>query len=138
VLSYRGVLVALGALPLLVALGTFVAGEQIEVVVLRSFDREGHAHETKLWVVDHEGHVWLRSARARLGWLQRVRENPRVELVRNGQTAAYLATVVETDDARREIDAAMAEKYGWIDRWYDLLLHANPIPIRLDPDGASP
>jgi hypothetical protein len=135
-LSYRSVLLILGALPVLVAVGTFVAGEQIEVVVLRSYDREGHGHDTKLWVVDHDGGTWLRGRRPHLVWLDRIRENPRVELIREGETTPYKATLVETEEARRAIDAAMAAKYGWIDRWYDILLRGDPTPIRLDPDGS--
>jgi hypothetical protein len=136
--TYRSVLVVLGALPLLVAVGTHVAGEQIEVVVLRSFDGEGRGHDTKLWVVDHDGGVWVRARRPHLSWLERIRKNARVELVREGETVPYQAQLVETPEARAVINAAMAEKYGWIDRWYELILRGDPRPIRLDPDGASP
>ena len=37
-----------------VGLATFVAGEQIEVVVLRTYDAEGISYDTKMWVVDLE------------------------------------------------------------------------------------
>jgi general stress protein 26 len=134
--TYRSVLILLGALPLLVAVGTFVAGEQIEVCVLRTFDAAGHSHDTKLWVVDVDGATWLRGRRAHLGWLERLRSNPRVELVRAGETERYVATVVESAEARQAVDAAMNAKYGWIERWYDLLLRGNPTPIRLDPNGS--
>jgi hypothetical protein len=135
-LSYRSVLLALGALPLLVAAGTWIAGGQLEVVVLRTYDAAGHGHDTKLWVVDHDGHRWLRGRRTHLAWLDRIRSNPRVELVHDGTTTAYTASIVETPEARLAIDSAMEVKYGWIARWYDAVLRGNPIPIRLDPDGA--
>jgi hypothetical protein len=138
VLSYRSLMLALGALPLLVAVGTWVAGGQLEVVVLRTFDADGHGHDTKLWVVEHDGHRWLRARRPHLAWLDRIRSNPRVELVRDGATTPYTARIVETPEARLAIDAAMEVKYGWLGRWYDAVLRGAPIPIRLDPDGASP
>ncbi|HXK23777.1 MAG TPA: hypothetical protein VMS55_13980 [Myxococcota bacterium] len=52
------------ALLALVALGvaTYVAGEQIEVVVLRSFDAGGAPFDTKVWAVDYEGDTWVRVA----------------------------------------------------------------------------
>jgi len=136
--SYRGLLMIVGSLPLLVAVGTCVAGEQIEVAVLRTFGTDGHGHDTKLWIVDHEGQPWLRGGRSRLSWLERIRGNPRVELVRGGVTIPYVASIEQTPEVKREINEAMAAKYGWIDHWYEILLRPDPIPIRLDPaPGAS-
>jgi hypothetical protein len=71
-----------------------------------------------------------------LRWVERIRANPRVELVRDGETTAHVATIVETADAKRAIDAAIAAKYGWIDHCYERLLRHDTIPIRLDPDAA--
>jgi hypothetical protein len=136
--SYRGLLVIVASLPLLVAVGTCAAGERIEVAVLRTFGADGHGHDTKLWVVDHEGQPWLRGGRSRLSWLERIRRNPRVELVRRGATSLYVASIDETPEVKQEINEAMAAKYGWIDRWYEILMRPEAIPIRLDPaPGAS-
>ena len=136
--SYRGLLVLLGAIPLLVAGGSYLAGEQIEVVALRTVDGEGHPHDTKLWIVDYQGRPWVRAARPKLGWVERIRANPRVELVRGGKTEAYTAEIVESPDEKRAIDAAISAKYGWVDRWYEFVVRHETTPIRLDPDGASP
>jgi F420H(2)-dependent quinone reductase len=136
--SYRGLLVLLGAIPLLVAGGSYLAGEQIEVVALRTLDSEGHPHDTKLWIVDYQGRPWVRAARPKLGWVERIRANPRVELVRGGKTEAYTAEIVESPDEKRAIDAAVSAKYGWVDRWYEFVVRHETTPIRLDPDGASP
>lgn len=132
-MNFRALLIFVGSIPLLVAGGTWVLGEQIEVAVLRTFSTDGHGHDTKLWVVDHQGQPWLRGARPNLGWLERIRENPRVELVRHGVSMPYTATIDEAPDAKIAIDEAMAAKYGWIDRWYEILVRFDPIPIRLDP-----
>ena len=98
--------------------------------MLRTFDADGHGHDTKLWVVDHEGQPWLRGARPTLGWLERIRENPRVELERHGVTTRLHGHDRREPEAKRAIDEAMAAKYGWIDRWYEFV--AAPRPDR-DP-----
>jgi hypothetical protein len=132
-MSYRGLLLIIGSLPLLVAAGTWVLGEQIEVAVLRTFSEDGHGHDTKMWVVDHQGQPWLRGARPNLEWLARIRQNSRVELERRGVTTSYTARIDESPEARLAINEAMAAKYGWIDRWYEFIMRFEPIPIRLDP-----
>ena len=135
--SYRGILLLLGALPLVVGGGTWLAGDRLEVVLLRTLDGEGHPHDTKLWIVDHEGQPWVRAARPTLGWVRRIRSNPRVELVRGGETRPYTAVIVDSPEQKLAIDSAIEAKYGLIDRWYEFLVRHQTV-IRLDPDGAPP
>jgi len=137
-MSYRGLLLLVGSLPLLIVVGSHFAGERFEVVVLRTTDHEEHVHDTKLWIVDHEGRPWVRGIRPTLRWIDRIRANPRVELVRNGETTAYTASIIETDGEKRAIDQAIAAKYGWLDSLYELVVPHDTIPIRLDPDGHPP
>jgi hypothetical protein len=137
-MNYRALLAALGSLPVLIAIGSYLAGEQYEVVVLRTLDDNHHPHDTTLWIIDHEGTPWVRGIRRNLRWIERVRANPRVELVRNGETTARTASIVETPDEKRAIDEAIAAKYGWLDRLYELVVPHDTIPIRLDPDGRPP
>ena len=132
-LSYRHLLLLVASLPLVIAASTWIVGEQIEVAVLRTYGSDGHGHDTKLWVVDHQGQPWLRARRQRLSWIERIRQNPRVELVRNGVATPYTATIDDAPEAKRVVNAAMADKYGWIDRWFEIPLHRDPIAIRLDP-----
>ena len=68
-----------------VGFGTYWAGEQTEVVVLRTADAAGRGYETSMWVVDYEGEPWVRVANPERGWYLRLLENPSVELVRNGR-----------------------------------------------------
>jgi hypothetical protein len=58
------------------ALATYVAGEQNEVVVVRTLDRDGAAQDTKVWVVDYQGVPWVRVANPRREWFQRLSQNP--------------------------------------------------------------
>jgi hypothetical protein len=137
-MSYRVLLLLLGSLPVLIAVGSYVAGEQYEVVALRTLDGANHPHDTQLWVVDHEGRPWVRGIRPNLRWIDRIRANPRVELVRNGKSTRYTASIVQTIEEKRAVDEAIAAKYGWLDRVYEILIPHDTIPIRLDPDGRPP
>ena len=120
-----GVLFAIG-------LATYLAGEQTEVVVLRTFDAEG-PHETKMWAVDHDGAVWVRVANPNRHWFTRLEAQPRVELVRAGGTQAFAAEPHRESDARAAVDAAFRAKYGVVDWWYGVLLRRDAVPIRLTP-----
>jgi Uncharacterized protein conserved in bacteria (DUF2255) len=126
-------LAALGGLLVLVAGATYLAGEQTEVVVLRTLDETGTAHATKMWVVDLDGTPWVRVANPRRGWYRRLLANPRVELVRGGAARPMLARPDHSSQARRRVDAAFAARYGRVDAWYGLLLRRDPVPIRLEP-----
>jgi hypothetical protein len=126
----RALLLAL-AFAALLALGTYVAGERTEVVVLRTFDPQGAPHETKMWVVDHEGSPWVRVANPERGWYRRIVDDPRVELVRGGRVQALRAEADPSPASRAALDQAFAAKYGVIDAWYGLLLRRGAVPIRL-------
>jgi hypothetical protein len=132
--------VALAVL-LVLALGaaaTYVAGERVEVAVLRTVDADGTAHATKLWVVDHDGVPWVRVADPRRQWFQRLSRDPRAELVRNGVTQVVNARPQDDAEARAIIDRRFREKYGAVDWWYGVLLRRNPVPVRLDPAAGAP
>ena len=131
----RGIAAAAAGLLALVAVSTYVAGEQVEVVVLRTFDAAGRAHATKMWVVDHDGRAWVRVAHPGRAWYQRLLARPEVELVRGGRTLALRATPDPSPATRVAIDAAFAARYGATDAWYGLLVRRDPVPIRLDEQG---
>jgi hypothetical protein len=124
-----GVLLALVA----VAAATYVAGEQTEVVRVRTFDADGAAHETKVWVVDDGGVPWVRVANPGRLWYRRLRAQPRAELIRGGVVLAVTAHPEDSAAARARIDRLFREKYGLVDWWYGLLLRRGAIPVRLEP-----
>jgi hypothetical protein len=123
--------IALGVLVAL-AVATYVAGEQTEVVVLRTFDADG-AHETKMWAVEHDGTPWVRVANPKRLWYQRLLAQPQVELLRNGTTQAVVAEPHREPEVRAAVDAAFRAKYGVVDWWYGVLLRRDPVPVRLIP-----
>ena len=126
-------LLGVGLVLTMIAAGTYWAGEQTEVAVLRTSDARGGAHETKMWVVDHQGLPWVRVAKPERRWYRRLLEQPRVELVRAGETQPCLAKPYDVPEIAAELDAVFREKYGLVDWWYGLLLRRHSIPVKLEP-----
>lgn len=116
---------------LLVVLLEVIAAESGEVVVLTTRDAAGESHDTRLWVVEHEGHAWLRAGASVQGWYQRLLEEPEVEVERSGSRGTYAAVPVPAK--RDAIDDLMREKYGWADTYIGMLFgRDDAVPIRLD------
>jgi F420H(2)-dependent quinone reductase len=124
-----------GIAALAVALGIFyvVLAESGEVVVLETRDAAG-AHDTRLWVVDHDGAAWLRTGDPTSPWLARIRANPDVAVTRGGERHEYRAVLVEDAATRDQINALTLEKYGWRERALRSGMDPSGVtPIRLDP-----
>jgi hypothetical protein len=123
---------AIGALALIVIvvlwLASYVAAaESGEVVVLHVGDTE-----TRLWVVEHDGALWLRGE-PDAGWVAALRADPEVVVDRGGERGAFSAEPVPEE--LETINELMGEKYGrghtyigfFLGQWKDAL------PIRLTP-----
>lgn len=108
-----------------------IASETGEVVVLHT-DDEGREATTRLWVVEHDGHQWLRAG-AESGWYVRLLAEPRVRLERDGVTRTYTAR--SEPDMAGNVNELMAGKYGWRDTVVGLLApdRENAQAIRLIP-----
>ena len=132
-MSFRKLILASFGVWAVIVLGSYVAGEQVEVVQLRTHDETGKEWTTRLWVVDLGDVTWVRVANPRRSWYQRLLANPRVELERRGRVEPRLAIPDESPEARVAVDEAFAAKYGLVDRWYGLLARHDPLPIRLVP-----
>jgi hypothetical protein len=118
----------------LLALGTYLAGERTEVAVLHTYDSGGgDPKETKMWVVDYEGAPYVRIGRPGRGWGERAKAHPDVELTRSGQTTPRHAAVITDPTVLSAVDAAFADKYGWVDWWFGVVIRKNPETLRLDP-----
>lgn len=101
-----------------------------EVVVLRTRTAEGDWNETRLWVVDDGGAPWVHGGNS--SWMRQLEADPRVEMVRGGETRTYRAQPVPEADPR--IHALLREKYGFADRWVRLLTgYVDCVPVRLEP-----
>ena len=110
----------------------FIASESGEVVVLETRDGDAIAR-TRLWVVEDDGRLWLRSGGDGSRWYQRLVAEPSVALEREGVTRKYFAHP-EPDRVHR-INDLMAAKYGWRDTvigWFVGDRSAD-VPVRLEP-----
>jgi len=117
-----------------IALGfSLIASERGgEIVTLRTTDEAGAVHETRVWVVDSDGHAWLRAGDPRSGWLARLNADSKVEVERAGQSATFIA--VPMPGERDRINALFATKYGIADAYIGVLFgRDDATPIRLDP-----
>ena len=122
----------------LIVAGTYLAGEQTEVVVLHTRDERGAEFSTKMWIVDLGDVNWVRVAHPRRAWYRRLLANPRVELERGGRVEARRAIPDASPETRLAVDEAFAAKYGLVDRWYGLLVRDGAVPIRLVPATTDP
>jgi hypothetical protein len=125
------VAVAVGVLSLV----TWSALEGNEVVVLRTYNPEGEAFGSRVWVVDDSADViWIEAANETKPLFVRLVGEPRVELQRNGRWFALRATPVLNADSHVELRRMLAAKYGWRDRWIGHLVDTSAsIAVRLDP-----
>lgn len=109
-----------------------IASESGEVVVLQTQDGDAMAR-TRLWVVEDNGYLWLRSGGEGSRWYERLVAEPSVALERAGLSADYRAQP-EPDRIHR-INDLMAAKYGWRDTvvgWFVGDRSAD-VPVRLAP-----
>ena len=114
----------------------FIASESGEVVVLETRDGDGVAH-TRLWVVEEDGQLWLRSGGDGSRWYQRLVAEPQVTLERAGVSQSYRAHP-EADRIDR-INDLMAAKYGWRDTVIGWFMgdRSADVPVRLAPRPES-
>ena len=129
--GYLWVFIAILGIALAAFALQIIAAESGEVVVLETRDGDGFA-STRLWVVEDEGSLWLRSGGKTSGWYQRLVAEPNVTLERAGIQGAYRAHP-EAERVHR-INELMAAKYGWRDTvvgWFVGDRTAD-VPVRLE------
>lgn len=105
-----------------------------EVAVLYTTDLGGRTFETPLWVVDEGKDVWIRALRPTSPWLDRLIQEPHVQLLRGDVLADYRATPLT--HRRSRVNALIAARYGWAD-WLlgKVEDRSGAVPIYLDPFG---
>ncbi len=132
-MTVLGVLVLLALVGLAAIFGASEIGG--EVVTLQTIDADGSPVTTRLWIVEHDDHFWLRSGEPGSGWLQRLKANPKVIVERDGTPYEYNAVPIEGDpELRDRIHELMAENYAGAERLVSLIRDGNlSIPVRLEP-----
>ena len=107
--------------------------------VLRTFDEQGRAQERVLSILEDDGTLWVESGHHFRGWYNRLRRNPEVELIRDGEVQAYRAVGLDTPEAQRRVKELMKQSNGAVGYYFSraMLLFAEIKPVRLDPRDAG-
>ena len=130
--ALKWIAAALVALVVLLVGVQMFAAENGEVVVITTRDLNGGEHHTSLWVVDSDGHQWLRCGSTKSAWYARLMQTPSLDMQRHGVHAPYNIEAVPAQ--LPEINRLMHEKYGWADTYVGFFApHDEAMPIRLDP-----
>jgi hypothetical protein len=126
------------ALVVLLAVGfaaiTLTALESNEVVVVRTHDAAGGTRDTRVWVADQEGALWVEAATPERDFYRDLLAQPNAELVRGQQTLRVVAHPEPGFAGHQRIRALLAAKYGWADQWVALLQDTSrSVAVRFDP-----
>ena len=107
------VLVVLAVLALVVAVGELSG----EVVVLHTRDESQQWRFTRLWLVEHDGDLWLRAGgratQSPDSWFARLTLDPRVKLERGGMLEEFNA--IPVPEAQEIINQKMNQSYPLAD-----------------------
>jgi len=126
-------IIAVLALALGLLLVTGLALESREVVLLRTTSPGGEVAQTRVWIADADGAMWLEAATPERGWYRDLRARPRAELVRAGVARCVVARGEPGAEGHRRIRRLLRAKYGWADAWVGLLQDTSrSIPVRLE------
>jgi len=115
---------------LVIAVGWVPEGEVAELV---TFDRNGRAIGTELWIVDLDGEAWVRAPARDASWLQRLRLNPTAHLSRGEGIISVRAFPSADPKVRAAVNRAMKRRYGrleWAFHW--LRDPEKTVPVRLE------
>jgi len=109
-----------------------VASERVEVVQLHTINEAGEEVVTRLWVVDYDGHAYLRGD-TDSGWFKRLQSSGRFTLTRGEQAGDFTHTMKNENIAT--INELMREKYTWGDRVIEMAIgsRAESNAIELTP-----
>ena len=132
-------LLIVGGAVLLAALAfgglTLYALEGQEVVVVRTHAPDGSLRETRTWVADDDGALWIEAAFVERPFYQQLLADPSVEIVRGGVTRRGRAVLVPNPDGHRHVRALLASKYGWADCWVGWLQDTSrSVAVRIEPE----
>ncbi len=115
------------------AAATLVALEGREVVILRTFDAQGQARETRTWIADADGYTWIEAANPERPFFLQIQTNPEIELRRGGTVHRCRAVAIPNPEGHQRIRRLLAAKYGWADRWVGLLTDTSgSLAVRLE------
>jgi hypothetical protein len=117
---------------------TLTALEGNEVVVVRTRDDAGGTRETRVWVAEQDGALWVEAATPERDFYRDLQARPAAELVRGGNTLRVVAHPEPGAAGHERIRGLLAAKYGWADHWVALLQDTSrSVAVRFDPAPRS-
>jgi hypothetical protein len=130
----RRFLAGLAAAFVIFGLVTALALESGGVAVLETRAPAGAPRETRVWVAEAEGALWLEAATPEREWYRDVLLDPVVSLAREGRAEAFRAHPEPGAEARIRLRGWLRERYGWRDVFVGLLQDTSrSIAVRLEP-----
>lgn len=134
----RSILAGLVLLAVGFAAITLTALEGNEVVVLRTRDAAGAPRETRVWVAEQDGALWVEAATPEREFYRDLLSRPEAEVVRGGAPVRVRAQAEPGAAGHERIRGLLAAKYGWADHWVGLLQDTSrSIAVRLTPAPAA-
>jgi hypothetical protein len=120
-------------LALIIAVLQIAASERVEVVQLHTIKSGGEKVETRLWVVDYDGHAYLRGDTGS-DWFQRLQSSDKFTLIRGDETGEFTHRV--KNENIDMINKLMREKYTWGDQIIEIGVgsRAESNAIELTPE----
>jgi len=103
-----------------------------ETVVLHTPHVRNWDTYTTLWIAEDDQSLWIRAESRERIWLDFLRDNPRIELRRDGRTSIYRATLFDGAKTRIYVDSIFREKYGLADHAREIVTRRETVPIRLE------
>ena len=120
-------------LALMIAVLQIAASERVEVVQLHTTKGAGEKVVTRLWVVDYDGHAYLRGDTGS-DWFQRLQSSDKFTLIRGDETGEFTHRV--KNENIDMINTLMREKYTWGDQIIEIGVgsRAESNAIELTPE----
>lgn len=114
-------LTLLGAVLALFAVLTAVALESGDVVVVATYDLHGERRETRAWIAEADGALWIEAANPDRLFYRDILAGSAVEIERDGVVGRFTAEPAANPAGHRKIRRLLRAKYGWKDAWIGLL-----------------
>lgn len=112
---------------------TALALEGSEVAVLRTVSPAGTTRETRVWVAEHDGALWVEAATPEREFDRDLLARPAAELARGDDALRVVARPQPGAEGHALVRSLLAEKYGWADCWVGLLQDTSrSVAVRLD------
>lgn len=117
---------------------TLLALEGNEVAVLRTRNAEGSVRETRVWLAEQDGALWVEAATPERSFYLDLLARPEVEVVRPGAAVRATAQAEPGAAGHERIRGLLAARYGWADAWVGLLQDTSrSVAVRLTPIPAA-